>query len=243
MGPEWACEDESTRSPREGFWSWKSVTVSPRNWGTTVAFIVSAFNSWVDGRQAPHQLRERVWFPETGQDAAATRRGGGVAVAAGESSSVIWPLCPCGSHDSGSTAPRLSGIPPETQRSKILEERTSLSTSNLSPFGKELLVYIPVLGLLAPDAFAALLLHTTRKSGLPHEAGSRLPFISWILTALSQWKAAASGDGKTGSREKPGCFSSTLCWWCLCQQMSFLHDNGQVLLVSSDPTSSLSPSA
>ena len=107
-----------------------------------------------------------------------------------------------------------TGIPPETQRSKILEERTCLSTSNLSPFGQELLVYVPVLGLLAMDAFPALLaLHTTRKSGgLPHEAGSRLPFISWILTALSQWKVAVSGDGKTESREKPGCFSSTLCW-------------------------------
>lgn len=37
----------------------------------------------------PQQLRELVRFPETGLDAAATRRGGGVSVAAGESSSAI----------------------------------------------------------------------------------------------------------------------------------------------------------
>ena len=158
MGPGWACEDKD-------FWSWKSVTVSPRNWGTPVAFIVSAFNSWVEWRQAPHQLRELVRFPETGQDAAATRGGGGVAAAAGESSSVIWPLWPRGSQASGSTAPRPSGIAPETQRSKILEERTSLSTSHHPPFGKELLVYMPILGLLALDAVPALLLHTSHKSG------------------------------------------------------------------------------
>ena len=36
------------------------------------------------------------------------------------------------------------------------------------------------------------------QEGCSLKAASRLPFISWILTALSQWEAAVSEDRKQG---------------------------------------------